>query len=289
MIRTFDTEQERPLFEAYHLGGQSKSHFNENSTVNSKSAFFEIIWIKKGEGSCRVDMQRFPIVDDTLYCLFPGQLYFFDPIGEVTGFRISFSQDFLNPDFGLANSRFSEGSGKYEQAATMIQLHDDFQEEADRLVNEMVWEYQNDFPLRFEILKGLLKVFIAYFSRQFKRPTAVTTLTSAQPIFENFIGLVERKFATHKLVNQYADELAVTPNYLSEVVKRSSGFSASHFIHQRVILEAKRMAVTSDVSMKEIAFRIGFEDACQFSKFFKLKTGSTFSEFRRTLDETRCA
>jgi AraC family transcriptional activator of pobA len=283
-MRTIDPVQQRPLFEAHLLDDQDLGRPSGKNNVASRSAFFEMIWIKKGEGSCRVDMQKFPIADDTLYCLFPGQLYFFDPIGEVTGFRIAFSQDFLTPDFGLANRRLSPGGWDCEWTVPIIYLNGDFQEEIDRVVREMVWEYQNDFPLRFEILKGLLKVFVAYFSTQFKWPQTLAIPTSTQPIFENFIGLVEKKFATHKLVNQYADELAVTPNYLSEVVKRSSGFSATHFIHKRIILEAKRMAVTSDVSMKEIAFQIGFEDACQFSKFFKLKTGSNFSDFRKTLN-----
>ncbi|TDE16164.1 helix-turn-helix domain-containing protein [Dyadobacter psychrotolerans] len=106
-------------------------------------------------------------------------------------------------------------------------------------------------------------------------------MKNSEPILNRFIDLVEKKFCSYKMVNQYADELAITPNYLSEVIKRSSGFSASCFIHNRVVLEAKRIAINSDYTMKEIAFQIGFEDPSQFSKFFKLKTGTTFSEFRR--------
>ncbi len=75
--------------------------------------------------------------------------------------------------------------------------------------------------------------------------------------------------------------LFVTPNYLNEIIKKITGYSAGYHIRQRITLEAKRMALYSDNSMKEIAYNLGFLDCAHFSKFFKTITGSNFTEFKK--------
>ncbi len=66
------------------------------------------------------------------------------------------------------------------------------------------------------------------------------------------------------MVKEYAEILAVSPNYLNEIVKEFSGFSASHHIQQRLIIEAKRKAVYEGYSMKEISYHLGFWDPFSF-------------------------
>jgi YesN/AraC family two-component response regulator len=94
--------------------------------------------------------------------------------------------------------------------------------------------------------------------------------------------LVSRTSRTKKMVADYASELMVTPNYLNQIVKRVSGFPASHHIQQYLIIEAKRQATQSCRSMKEIAYDLGFDDLAHFSKFFKSKSGTNFTNFKKT-------
>jgi AraC-like DNA-binding protein len=86
------------------------------------------------------------------------------------------------------------------------------------------------------------------------------------------------------MVADYAAGFAVTPNYLNEIIKKSSGIPASEHIKQRVVLEAKRLAAYSDASMKEIAYSLGFDDVAHFSKYFKNVTGINFSDFKKNAD-----
>lgn len=83
------------------------------------------------------------------------------------------------------------------------------------------------------------------------------------------------------MVSDYARELAVTPNYLNEIIRKKTGIAASDHIKNRIILEAKREAVHGGGSMKEIAYRLGFDDLAHFSKYFKNATGRSFTEFRK--------
>jgi AraC family transcriptional activator of pobA len=96
-----------------------------------------------------------------------------------------------------------------------------------------------------------------------------------------FMNLLKRNFVKQKLVIEYAGQLCVTPNYLNRVVKKVTGLTASHHIQQQIIMEAKRQAMYSQVSMKEIAYGLGFDNLAHFSKYFKTNSGINFTDFKR--------
>ena len=83
------------------------------------------------------------------------------------------------------------------------------------------------------------------------------------------------------MVIDYASQLYVTPNYLNRIVKKITGFTASHHIQQQIILEAKRKALYLSASMKEIAYSLGFDNLAHFSKFFKNNCGMSFTDFKK--------
>lgn len=100
-------------------------------------------------------------------------------------------------------------------------------------------------------------------------------------IFENFLALVTQHHASQRNVSFYADKLCLTPKYLSKLVRVVSGRSAPEWIDSYVILEAKNMLKYSDISIKEIVFRLHFPDQSSFYKFFKSRTGMIPSEYRQ--------
>jgi len=74
--------------------------------------------------------------------------------------------------------------------------------------------------------------------------------------------------------------LNISAGHLSEVVKDQSGKSAITHIHERLVLEAKRLLFHTENSIKEVAFQLGFEDASYFNRFFKRITGNTPLDYR---------
>ena len=150
-------------------------------------------------------------------------------------------------------------------------------------VERMIREFSNTYPDREEILRGLLKIFLIYLNRQLGAPGQQIIQLNQSGLASRFFSLLEKNFANRKMVSDYAQELAVTPNYLNETIKKASGFSASHHIQQRIILEAKRKAAYVRKSMKEIAYDLGFEDISHFSKYFKKVSGVSFSDFKREI------
>ena len=84
----------------------------------------------------------------------------------------------------------------------------------------------------------------------------------------------------HK-VAEYAEMLAVTPKHLNEVIKNTIGVTAKDYIIDRILIEAKRLLLHTDDSVKMIALSIGFSEPLHFNSFFKNKMDMTPLEYRR--------
>lgn len=101
-------------------------------------------------------------------------------------------------------------------------------------------------------------------------------------IFEQFIKLVSEYHLQYRNVGFYADKLCLTPKYLSKLIKTATGRSAPDWIDAYVILEAKNLLKYSNVTIKEVVFRLNFPNQSVFYKFFKTRTGMTPSEYRNS-------
>lgn len=245
-----------------------------------QSELFEMIWIKKGKGSLTVDLEKRQIVDNTLYCLFPGQIHRLSPEQDLVGYKVAFSEDFLCGGRSSATLPPALNHSRRGKRLQVMRLNVEAQTDVEYIVRTILWEYGNQQRFRNDMLHGLVKMLIACFSRRFDTDELSPAMGNDQVVFGRFMNRVEQYFRKQKLVSAYAADLSVSSNYLSEVTKRVSGHSASHHIHQRVLLEAQRKAVSSAWSMKEIALHLGFQDPSTFSKFFKTQTGANFSDFR---------
>jgi AraC-like DNA-binding protein len=101
-----------------------------------------------------------------------------------------------------------------------------------------------------------------------------------QEIMIRFRQLVADKCNELKYVKDYADLLHITRVYLNEVAKTTTGFPASYWIDQEILLEAKRLLYYTTLEVRQIAYQLGYEDHAYFSRFFKKHTGMTAIAFR---------
>lgn len=95
----------------------------------------------------------------------------------------------------------------------------------------------------------------------------------AMQLTRQFLELADEHFLAKRTVQEYADQLSVSPKYLSEVVKNETGFGPLHHIHQRLFNEAQHWLVSANLSIKEVADKLGFDTPSHFSRFFKQYTG----------------
>lgn len=104
--------------------------------------------------------------------------------------------------------------------------------------------------------------------------------SSKYTLANRFKQLVKKKFKECKQVKEYAALLNITPLYLNEVMNEITGFPASYWIQQEILLEARRLLYYSTLDIKEVAYELGYEDHAYFSRFFKKNAGLTASDFR---------
>ena len=143
-------------------------------------------------------------------------------------------------------------------------------------------EYQAGQMHHLDIIGAILKQFLLMCQR-IKQATHQAHLfrnNRKSEIVRTFKKDIETHFKQMHKVHDYAEKQHLSSTYLNEVVKSESGISAKDMIQNRILREAKRLALYSDMSMKEIAWEIGFEDNAHFSKVFKKQQGETFSAFR---------
>ena len=96
-----------------------------------------------------------------------------------------------------------------------------------------------------------------------------------------FINLLNRYLATNRSPSYYASLLNISPVYLNEVVKKTTGMSATLYIKNELILQAKRLLVHTDMAVKEISNRLGIDDYAYFSRMFTRTAGMSPDTFRR--------
>ncbi|WP_173003125.1 AraC family transcriptional regulator [Chitinophaga sp. SYP-B3965] len=247
--------------------------FSKNQPAAKLSAY-EILWVKRGTGILQVNLQESEIRDQTIYCLRPGQLRKLNTMGRMEGYYLSLSADFLY----LAETTLSFSLLSDQNQPLQIAIDEETQNEVEEILIKMRKEFVNYFSFRLEILQGLFKIFLLYTSRKF--PYTITFTKDAE-LLRRFMQLLHEHFITKKMVTDYADALNVTPSYLNQVVKKISGYTASYHIQQYLVTEAKKQAIYSNRSMKEIAYALGFNDMAHFSKFFKNNSGVNFTNFKK--------
>jgi AraC-like DNA-binding protein len=98
-----------------------------------------------------------------------------------------------------------------------------------------------------------------------------------------FNQLVDHRFKEIHQVKEYAELLGESPVVLNRAVKSLTGKTPGELIVERLILEAKRLLLYSDLSNKEVAYKLNYEDPSYFARIFRKKTGNTPSEFRSNM------
>lgn len=101
------------------------------------------------------------------------------------------------------------------------------------------------------------------------RPDDDRTVTLPREIVHDFLGLVELHLQAHWTVGKYAGQLGVSKDWLTTAVRRATGHSPNQYVQKRLIEETKTLLLNSDLSVSEIAYRLGFTDTAYFNRFFQ--------------------
>lgn len=144
-------------------------------------------------------------------------------------------------------------------------------------------EFEMTDSLQLEMLQMMLKRILILCTRIYKNQTTLAELNTDQNnIVREFNYLVEKHFKEKHSVAEYAELLFKSPKTISNLFHKLGERPPLQFIHERIMLEARRMLWYTDVEVSQLTYDLGFNDIQAFSRFFKKNQGIAPTEYRLT-------
>lgn len=147
----------------------------------------------------------------------------------------------------------------------------------------LTWDLAQHTPFRKDVVLPIVQAIVVNIQCIYKEMNATTVTDVAarqQQLFQNFKHLVQQYCELHRNIPFYAEQLHITPHYLSAVIKETSGQSVMFWINRSIILRAKVLLNTKGMMIYEIADRLNFTSPSAFHNFFKRITGLTPKEYQ---------
>jgi AraC family transcriptional activator of pobA len=238
-----------------------------------RHAYHELIWVREGSGRHLIDGEPVEFGPRTLTLIAKGQVHQFERAEGVRGVVVRFDDEWLS---GSRRWLFSE------QACTPLNVPEDDGARFDALLDLLRVEVGRPAgPESAELRRNLLSAALLWAQRwreaDLEHQGAAGTDVQ---LYREFKELLERDFAANHDAGHYADALGVTTGTLSRTLTALTGKPTKQLILERLMLEAVRLLRFSDLSIKEIADRLGFGDQFAFSKAFKRQRGEAPLDFR---------
>ncbi|MDR2041934.1 MAG: helix-turn-helix domain-containing protein [Tannerella sp.] len=136
-------------------------------------------------------------------------------------------------------------------------------------------------PVRREIVKHLTLAFYYTMTYRLKILPDNVLPRKQEVLLERFMNLVREHFREQRNVGFYADRLCLTPKYLSKVIRNSSGASAGEWIDNYVMLEAKALLKSTNMTIQQISDELNFPSQSFFGKYFKRIAGVSPKTYRK--------
>jgi AraC-like DNA-binding protein len=200
---------------------------------------------------------------------------------DATGFYCHFDAEILNT--GLIDNRIlNEFPFLQFIGNPVVKISDETVDSVIYILKRLESEYEKNQSIRLEIASAYLFVLFQEL-KPFTDKEGKIIENSAFRITQQYKNALSQFIYKKQKVSDYADLLAVSPNHLNKCIKSATGKSAHDLLDEMILLEAKALLKQTNLSISEIAFKIGKEDPSDFSKFFRTKTKLTPSEYR-TMD-----
>lgn len=227
------------------------------------------------------------IIDNVTYVLKPNQMVFLtefhkvdisniEKVNIIRFNRYFYCIDNHDSEIGCKGVLFFGAS-----QVPIINLNEENIKKFELLWSVFMAELNNKDEMQIEMLQMLLKRFLIIATRIYKDENKIVHFQETKmDVIRNFSFLVEVHYKTKHTVAEYADLMNKPAKSLTNLFANHIEKSPLQIIQDRIFLEAKRILLNSEKSIKETAFELGFEDIQSFSRFFKNKQGVSPKEFR---------
>lgn len=234
-----------------------------------------IVLIESGSITYKLDLQEITLTDGQLLFAMPNQV-FTPPVktDNLKYFKVLFDENTL----ALLPQQYPFLVNPLNSQTIIF---DDTSRQRVRkgfeILNQIL--HIDKHPTDTEIVLAYLNLLLVELnSAYFKNKEPINILNTNLSKFIEFKLVVETHLAEQPSINAIAEKLSLTTNSLYRIVKEYSGTSPKDFLTNRLMIEAQRKLHFSNLSVKELAYELGFNDPDYFSRLFKKCTGKNVSE-----------
>ena len=255
---------------------------HDTITNPHRAEFYHIFWIQKGTAEYLVDFEPVKVKANSFLFVNKDRVQAIDTTSKHDGKLLLFTDNFFSKN---------EADNKYLHSTILF----------NDLLDIPVINVKNNQPLQtiffaierelteendayhYDLLHNLLHNLLLLAERE-RRKQGFTEIAKGADLDYTvlFRDLVAAQFKTIKSVSGYASQMNVSEKRLTNATTKTMGKSPKTIIDERVMLEAKRLLIHTNLSIKEIGYDLGFEEPTNFIKYFRKHTDKTPIGFRET-------
>lgn len=238
-----------------------------------------VLYVRRGRGEMLLEGKRLPVKSPCALVVPTMSIHGFDFERNMDGYSITLAKpliNYLGERLGSQGQALAEGNvlpleGQPETAAI------------DTLVTQLHAEYRRPAEGREPMLYAMMQALAVLVARRAQR--ARSRLAQHQDKgythLVRYQRLIERHYREQPSIASMASQLGITGTYLNMLCQRLAGSSAQQLLHERLMLEAKRLLTYTRMTISEVAYQLGFSEPAYFTRFFKRHTGLSPKAFRQ--------
>ena len=262
-------------------------HVNQNSKISTD--FYSIMFKNYCKNNIKYGRKTIDFQDGNLICIAPNQTIEIDNEIEhkenMLGWGLFFHPDLIRAT--SLNDKLKSYTFFNYEVSEALHLSDKEKNILLECVQKIQSELQENIDVHSQhIIVSTIELLLNYCSRFYGRQmitrsqTNKSIIAQIEHILTNYFAEAKVKEQGLPTVKFLADNVNLSPSYLSDLLKKETGKNAQEHIHFYLIEEAKNYLINTDKNINEIAYSLGFEYPQYFNKLFKQKTGNTPMEYR---------
>ena len=246
--------------------------------------FYSVLLFTKGKGIIRINNDAYAVQPQTICLIAPNQIHSFVGLEVVEGIIFFFCQDFYVEEFSyirLLNIFSYTSKIDHNVCNPCIALSDKEFSPIISALNSIHYEYElyrtdNNSAV---IIRSLLNIMLLKLSELYEAKSEKSNKTDSI-LIHSLAHLVDSYFIQEQYLGFYTSAFNITERQLNDICNKHFNCGLKKILQNRLMQEARKLLLSSELSVAEIAYKLNFEDNSYFNKVFKNKIGLTPRRFR---------
>ena len=246
--------------------------------------FYSVILFTRGTGTIKINNDNYKIQPQTICIVAPNQMHSFDGLEDVEGTIFFFCQDFYVEEFSILRLlnlySYTSQTGN-EVCNPCIALIDKDFNPINSVINSINNEYELYTPSNSAaiIIRSQLNILLLKLTELYEAKSGKSNKNDSI-LIHSLSHLVDSYFIREQQLGFYTSAFNISESQLNDVCQKHFNSGLKKILQNRLMQEARKLLLSSDLSVSEIAYKLNFGDNSYFNKVFKSKTGLTPKRFR---------